>query len=164
MFAGYLLAYGIKRGSQVYWRCTEAAAEVYIQKIDELGGIVRAVETGYPQREIADSAFFDQQKVDAKARHIVGINSQVEEDTPGIPTLKIDPAVERDQKARLAEVKARRDPARATAALEAVRAACAGTENLMPPIIEAVKADVTLGEICDLFREEFGVYRDPAFV
>ena len=142
----------------------EAAAEVYIKKIDDLGGIVRAVETGYPQREITDSAFIDQQKVDAKERLIVGINSHVEGAEDAIPTLKIDPAVEREQKERLAAVKARRDPAVASAALEAVRLACQSEDNLMYPIIEAVKADVTLGEICDVFRDEFGVYRDPAFV
>ena len=142
----------------------EAAAEIYIKKIDDMGGIVRAVETGYPQREIADSAFIDQQKVDAKERLIVGINSHAEGAEDAIPTLKIDPAVELDQKARLAAVKARRDPEIATAALAAVRQACQSEENLMYPIIEAVKADVTLGEICDVFRDEFGVYRDPAFV
>jgi methylmalonyl-CoA mutase N-terminal domain/subunit len=142
----------------------EAAAEVYIRKIDEMGGIVRAVETGYPQREIADSAFVDQQRVDASQRLIVGINSHVEEKQGGIPTLKIDPAVERDQKARLAAVKARRDPDVSGAALDVVRNACKGDANLVQPIIDAVKADVTLGEICDVFRDEFGVYRDPAFV
>ena len=142
----------------------EAAAEVYIKKIDEIGGIVKAVETGYPQREIADSAFIDQQKVDAKERLIVGINSHVEGAEDAIPTLKIDPAVEQDQRDRLAAVKARRDPQVVAEAIEAVRRACQSDQNLMDPIIHAVKVDVTLGEICDVFRDEFGVYRDPAFV
>ena len=132
--------------------------------IRDSGGIVKAVETGYPQREIADSAFIDQQKVDAKERLIVGINSHVEGAEDAIPTLKIDPAVEQDQRDRLAAVKARRDPQVVAEAIEAVRRACQSDQNLMDPIIHAVKVDVTLGEICDVFRDEFGVYRDPAFV
>ncbi len=148
----------------------EAAAWEYIRKIDEMGGIVRAVEVGYPQREIADSAFDDQRKVERQERVIVGLNKYVDEAEPPIPTLKIDPEVERAQKARVVAKKRDRDQARATAALESVRSACRGTpgqngeHNLMPVIMDAVKADVTLGEICDVFRDVFGVYRDPVFV
>jgi len=142
----------------------EAEAARYIAKIDEMGGIVRAVELGYPQREIADSAFEDQQKVERGERIIVGINKYVDDDDPQIPTLRIDPEVERAQRARVVELKAARDAGRATRSLDAIRAACHSGDNLMPPIIEAVKSDVTLGEICDVFREVFGVYRDPAFV
>jgi methylmalonyl-CoA mutase N-terminal domain/subunit len=148
----------------------EEAAMRYIHKIDELGGIVRAVELGYPQREIADAAFEDQKKVDRQERVIVGVNKYVDEGEPPIPTLKIDPEVERAQKARVVALKQGRDQAKASAALEAVREACRhtpgrdGAYNLMPPIIAAVKADVTLGEICDVFRDVFGVYRDPVFV
>ena len=143
----------------------EAAAVVYIDKIDEIGGIVRAVEIGYPQREIAESAFHDQQRVDSGDRVIVGVNKYVDAGPrESIPTLKIDPEVERSQRERVVALKARRDAARVAATLSAVRAACASSDNLVPPIIDAVKADVTVGEICDVFREVFGVYRDPAFV
>jgi methylmalonyl-CoA mutase N-terminal domain/subunit len=142
----------------------EAEAMAIIRKIDELGGIVRAVEIGFPQREIADSAFRDQQKVEAGERRIVGVNTLVEEQGEAIPVLRIDPEVERSQRERIVRLKATRDAARAAAAIAAVRAACRSTDNLMPPIVDAVKADVTLGEICDVFRDEFGVYRDPAFV
>ena len=143
----------------------EAAAVVYIDKIDEIGGIVRAVEIGYPQREIAESAFHDQQRVDSGDRVIVGVNKCVDAGPrESIPTLKIDPEVERSQRERVVALKARRDAARVAATLSAVRAACASSDNLVPPIIDAVKADVTVGEICDVFREVFGVYRDPAFV
>ncbi len=143
----------------------EARATAIIDKIDEMGGIVRAVELGYPQREIADSAFIDQQQVDAKERVIVGINKHVEpEDGANIPTLKIDDSVEIDQRARITALKRDRDADRAATTLAAVRAACDSGDNLMPPIIAAVKADVTLGEICDVFRDAFGVYRDPVFV
>ncbi|MCB9786574.1 MAG: methylmalonyl-CoA mutase family protein [Deltaproteobacteria bacterium] len=142
----------------------EDEAMALIAKVDAMGGIVRAVEAGFPQREIADSAFRDQQQVDAGQRRIVGVNTLVEEQGEGIPVLRIDPEVERSQRERIVRLKAERDAGRAQATKDAVRAACRGTDNLMPPIIEAVKADVTLGEICDIFREEFGVYRDPAFV
>ncbi len=142
----------------------EAAAEVYLRKIDELGGIVRAVELGYPQREIADSAFEDQKKVDRGERVIVGVNKYVEEGGESIPLLKIDPQVEISQRERILRLKRDRDAGKHRAALEAFRAACRGTDNLMPVLIEAVKADVTLGEMSDVFREEFGVYRDPVFV
>lgn len=145
----------------------EAEAMRYIQKIDDMGGIVRAVELGYPQREIADSAFEDQKKVERGERVIVGVNKYVD-DGPGaggeIPTLMIDGEVERDQRERIVRLKATRDAARSAAAIEAVRQACKSGDNLMPPIIDAVKADVTLGEVCDVFREVFGVYRDPVFV
>lgn len=146
----------------------EEAAGRYIARIDELGGIVAAVELGYPQREIADSAFEDQQKVDRGERVIVGVNRYVDEadagDAAAIPTLKIDPEVERQQRARVVALKANRDAARATAAIAAVREACVGGANLVGPIMTAVRADVTLGEVCDVFREVFGVYRDPVFV
>ncbi|TNF29781.1 MAG: methylmalonyl-CoA mutase [Deltaproteobacteria bacterium] len=145
----------------------EAEAMRYIDKIDELGGIVRAVELGYPQREIADSAFEDQQKVERGERVIVGLNKYIDEDASGagaIPTLKIDAEVERAQRERIVSLKRTRDAEKAAAGIAAVRRACETGDNLMPPIIEAVKADVTLGEVCDVFREVFGVYRDPVFV
>ncbi len=144
----------------------EAEAMAYINKIDEMGGIVRAIEVGYPQREIAESAFRFQQRVETGERKIVGINSQVEEKSAeAIPLLAIDPEVERSQLARCREVKARRSQDGAARALDAVRQACReGGENLVPPILAAVKEYVTLGEISDVFREEFGVYRDPAFL
>lgn len=143
----------------------EAAAMELIHKIDELGGIVRAVEIGFPQKEIADSAFFDQKKVEAKERSIVGVNRYVDDGSDtGIPLLKIHPEIEEAQKARLAEFKANRDAEAVAASIEDIRRACRGTDNLVVPILEGVKVGVTLGEVSDIFREEFGVYRDPAFV
>jgi len=142
----------------------EQAAMAYIDKIDDMGGIVRAVEIGYPQREIADSAFEDQRAVERGDRTIVGVNKHQETSAERIPTLKIDPEVERTQVDRIVTLKRDRDAAAAASALAAVRTACQGADNLVPPIVAAVEADVTVGEICDVFREEFGVYRDPAFV
>ncbi len=142
----------------------EADALRTIQKIDDLGGIVRAIELGFPQHEIADSAFRFQRKVDAKDYGIVGVNCYAEEKAPEIPLLRIDPEVERRQIARVKATKAERDAGRARAAIDAVHAACRGDANLVEVILDAVKVDVTLGEICDVFRAEFGVYRDPAYV
>ena len=142
----------------------EEAALTIIHKIDDMGGIVTAVEQGYPQREIAESAFRFQRQVEEKDQTIVGVNKYIDDEDPGIPLLKIHPEIEESQLARLRDFKAKRDATRVAACIEAVRQACRGTDNLVYPILEGVKAGVTLGEICDVFRQELGVYRDPAFV
>ena len=142
----------------------EAEAAAIIAKIDDIGGIVRAIEIGYPQREIAESAFRFQQRVESGERKIVGVNSAVEGTDAPIPLLHIDPMVETSQIARCEAVKRNRNQEKAALALDGVRKACQGTDNLVEAILVAVKVEVTLGEICDIFREEFGVYRDPAFL
>jgi methylmalonyl-CoA mutase, N-terminal domain len=144
----------------------EAEAMAYIDKIDAMGGITKAVEEGYPQREIARSAYEFQRSVDSHDRTIVGVNRYKSDDEGDrIPTLKIDHAVEKAQIERIAAFRAERDQAAADRCLAAVRAACKDPNgNVMPPIIEAVKNRVTLGEICDIFREEFGVHTDPAYL
>jgi len=142
----------------------EAEALAYIRKIDDMGGIVRAVELGFPQKEIADSAFRFQQRVERGERTIVGINKHADEDEDAIPLLAIAEEVERKQKERARSLKASRDTDAARRAADAVRRACAGDENIVPVVLDAVKAKVTLGEVSDIFREVFGVYRDPAFV
>ena len=144
----------------------EAAAWEYINKIDAMGGIVKAVEEGYPQREIARSAFEFQREVDGGRRGIVGVNKYVkDEGGDGIPTLKIEHEIEVGQIARVKAFRGKRDPAAAERALAAVRSALKDEQqNVMPPILDAVKQHVTLGEICDLFRSELGEYRDPAYL
>lgn len=143
----------------------EARALAIIEKIDKLGGIVAAVEQGFPQREIADSAFDDQKKVEKGERVIVGINKYTEAGTTEqIPTLKIDPEIERSQTNRVTSMKARRDSQLVQRHLEAIAQACRDDSNLVYPILAAVKDDITLGEVCDVFRAEFGVYTDPAYV
>jgi methylmalonyl-CoA mutase N-terminal domain/subunit len=144
----------------------EAEALAYIEKIEAMGGIVRAVEEGYPQREIARSAYDFQRSVDTHERTIVGVNRyQSGDDGDRIPTLKIEHSVERAQIERIKRVKSGRDRAAAERCLAAVRAACKDqAANVMPPILDAVKNQVTLGEICDIFREEFGVHTDPAYL
>jgi len=140
----------------------QAEAERLIRTIDDMGGIVRAVEMGWPQREIAASAYRTQQQVDRGERSIVGVNRHVVPETTSIPTLKIDMAPERAQVARVQAVRAGRDAVRAQEGLEEVRRACAGDANVMDAVVEAARRDATLGEICRVFRDVFGEYRDPA--
>ncbi len=147
----------------------EAEALAYIRRIDDMGGMVSAIEKGYPQREIAASAYRFQRQVEAGERVMVGVNkyAEGEQRDANIPLLKIDDEVCKTQVANLARVKASRDAARVKACLDAVRAAAQkkGGEsgaNLMPPIIEAAKAYCTQQEICDVLREVLGTYTDPA--
>lgn len=143
----------------------EEAAWKYINHIDSLGGIVPAVTQGYPQKEIARSAYEFQQQIERGDRVIVGINKYVEGETDdSIPTLKIEHEVERKQIDRIQKLRETRDAARAREALDAVAQAAAGEDNLVPRIVEAVQAGITLGEVSDVFREVYGVYRDPAFL
>jgi methylmalonyl-CoA mutase, N-terminal domain len=142
----------------------ERRAWEIIRRIDDLGGMVPAIHQGYPQKEISASAFRHQQELERQERIIVGVNRYQEASATPLPTLKIEAEVERMQIERVRMLRARRDATRASAALDAVEAAARGTDNLVYPIIEAVESGVTLGEICDLFRKVFGVYRDPAFL
>ncbi|HZU84506.1 MAG TPA: methylmalonyl-CoA mutase family protein [Polyangiaceae bacterium] len=143
----------------------EDEATRYIRRIDEMGGIVAAIEKGYPQREIAASAYRFQRQLESGERVMVGVNKYADAAEVDVPLLRIDEATQRTQVENLRRVKASRDAARVTAALAAVRAAAQsppGKANLMPPIIEAAKAYATQQEICDVLREVFGTYTDPA--
>jgi methylmalonyl-CoA mutase N-terminal domain/subunit len=149
----------------------EREAAAIIRRIDEMGGMVSAIEKGYPQREIAASAYRFQRQLEAGERVMVGVNKYAgpslsfgAPDPKGaeIPTLRIDEEVERAQTANLRRVKASRDGARVRAALDAVRAAAVSHANLMPPIVEAAKAYCTQQEICDVLRDVLGTYTDPA--
>lgn len=141
----------------------EAEALEIIERIDSMGGIVEAVEKGYPQREIAASAYRFQRQLEAGERVMVGVNAyESESNTSNIPLLRIDEEVQKTQVANLKKVKESRDAARVATCLEAVRAAAADGTNLMPPIIDAAKAYCTQQEICDVLRGVFGTYTDPA--
>ncbi|MEZ4263978.1 MAG: methylmalonyl-CoA mutase family protein [Polyangiaceae bacterium] len=142
----------------------EHEARTYIKRIDDMGGMVAAVEKGYPQREIAASAYRFQRQLEADERVMVGVNKYASDDDRGanIPLLKIDEAVQKQQVDNLAAVKAKRDAGRVKDALEGVRAAAREKTNLMPPVIEAAKAYCTEQEICDVLREVCGTYADPA--
>jgi methylmalonyl-CoA mutase N-terminal domain/subunit len=143
----------------------EDEAMAYIDKIDAMGGIVKAVEEGYPQREIARAAYEFQRQVDSGERSIVGVNKYTADEGDPIPTLKIDHGPEQAQIERVQRARAGRDAAAAEAALERVRAAVRDESlNVMPPMVEAVKAHVTLGEICQVFRDVLGEHSDPAYL
>jgi methylmalonyl-CoA mutase N-terminal domain/subunit len=138
----------------------EKRAMEYIRRIDEMGGIIRAVEEQYPQKEIGESAYRFQREVEQGDRLIVGVNAFKSEKDAPIELLHIDEKVAEEQKARLAQVKAERNNEAVQAALAKVEAAARGTDNMVPPVLEAVKAYATLGEICDVFRKVWGQYRE----
>jgi methylmalonyl-CoA mutase N-terminal domain/subunit len=141
----------------------EAEAMEMIRRIDEMGGIVSAIEKGYPQREIAASAYRFQRELEAGERVMVGVNKYASQgEKSNIPLLRIDETVQKTQVENLAKVKASRDAARVKEALAGVRRAAAEDQNLMPPIIAAASAYATLQEVCDVLRDVLGTYSDPA--
>ncbi|MGA2077089.1 MAG: methylmalonyl-CoA mutase family protein [Terriglobia bacterium] len=142
---------------------TERACYRYFDKIDALGGMVAAIEIGFPQKEIHDAAYAYQQAVERKDAIIVGVNDFVAEEERPITILVIDENVARVQRQKLAELRKRRDHPRVHAALEALGGAASTDANLMPYILEAVRAYATLGEMCDVLRRVFGSYEEPAF-
>jgi methylmalonyl-CoA mutase, N-terminal domain len=139
----------------------ERGAWDYIQKIDAMGGMVAAIERGYPQREIAEASYRYQVAVDKKEKIIVGVNDFVSEEKP-LEILQIDETVARRQAERLNKLRAERSQAEVDRRLGALRKAAKGTENLMPFIFDAVKSYATLGEICDAMRDVFGTYEEVA--
>jgi methylmalonyl-CoA mutase N-terminal domain/subunit len=142
----------------------EARARTYIERIDSMGGALRAIESGYVQREIQDVAYAYQQAVEHEDQIIVGVNKfTTHEDTP-INLLRVDPAIEQQQRARLRELRERRDSGKASEMLTRIEQAARGTEPLMPLFIEAVEHEVTLGEICNVLRGIHGEYRPAAWV
>jgi len=140
----------------------EAACWQEIDKIDSLGGMVAAVERGYPQAEIAKSSYDYQRRIESGEVKIVGVNAYADEASEPIETLVIDERVSRRQAARLEELRASRDAEAVEAALAEVGRVAAGSSNLMPAILDAVRAYATLGEICDVLRAEFGVYAEQS--
>lgn len=142
----------------------EKEALDYIHKIDALGGMLKAVEHGFPQKEIAEASYKFQLEVDAKERAIVGMNAYQDEHPQDIPTLHVDFAAEKNQIDLMKEFKRRRNAAAWTKAIEEIRSACKENRNVMPALIEGVDVGVTLGEISDIYREVFGVYTDPGMI
>jgi methylmalonyl-CoA mutase N-terminal domain/subunit len=142
----------------------EEEAMAYIRKIDDFGGMVEAVEGGYPQREIAASAYRLQQQIESGEKTIVGVNKYQRDEQPDIPTLRINESIQKEQIESLARVKAERDDAAVAKALAAIADACRTDRNVMPGIIDAAKVYCTEQEICDVFREVFGQHQDrPEF-
>ena len=138
----------------------EADALAYIERIDQLGGMVAAIERNYPQQEIADASFRFQQEVEARERIIVGVNDYVSDEPLAVPLLAMDPQGEKRHLARLAEVRGTRDKARAERCLRALGKAAADGENVMPYLLDAVRAYCTLGEMAQALREVYGAYME----
>jgi methylmalonyl-CoA mutase N-terminal domain/subunit len=145
----------------------EREALEYVQRIDAMGGMVSAIEKGYPQREIAASAYRFQRELEAGRRAMVGVHAYEQNgDADAIPTLKIDESAYLRQVGNLQRVRATRDAAKASRAIEAIKAAARAVpgedgSNLMPVVVEAAKARCTQQEICDALREVLGSYADP---
>ena len=143
----------------------ERLAVEYIEKIDAMGGMLRAIETGYVQREIQEAAYDYQRAVETHDAVVVGVNKfQTEGAEPAIPIMTINEQIERDQIERLCAVRERRDGARANAAIEALREAASGTENLLPRILDCVENEVTVGEISHTLRSVWGEYQEAVTV
>jgi len=138
---------------------TEEAANRYIRRIDEMGGMIAAIEAGFPQSEIAAASYRYQREVETGERTIVGVNRFQSDDQP-IELLEIDESAANHQSAKLAGLRKRRDNQRVTQTLDALRRAAEGTENTMPRLLDAVRAYATLGEICDALRGVFGAYQE----
>lgn len=141
----------------------EKLAEEHIRKIDSLGGMVNAIEEGYPQRQIQESAYTSQREIENGERIVVGVNSFTTEEEPQKDLLRVDPAVEKAQFLKLENVRKNRDNAEVRTRLESLEDAASDSKNLMPHILGAVRAYATLGEICGVLRKEFGEY-SPATV
>jgi methylmalonyl-CoA mutase N-terminal domain/subunit len=141
----------------------EEKAWEYINKIDEMGGMLAAIDKGFPQMEIADAAYHYQRQIDKGEKVVVGVNKYVVEEKAPPEILRIDEAVEEKQIARLQKVKKERDNRKVTQILKDLRAASRTDKNLMPYVIEAVREYATEQEICDVWRDVFGEYRDPGF-
>jgi methylmalonyl-CoA mutase N-terminal domain/subunit len=137
----------------------ERQAEEYIAKIDRMGGVVSAIDRGFVQKEIQDAAFRYQQEIERKDRIIVGMNEFTIREGKPTSLLTVDPKIEKAQRQRLAALRRKRDGRAVGDALSVLEKACRGKANLMPPILAAVKARATLGEISDVMRGVFGTFR-----
>jgi methylmalonyl-CoA mutase N-terminal domain/subunit len=139
----------------------ERGAREYFDRIDEQGGVLRCIENGFFQHEIADAAFEFERKLEANERIIVGVNAYTEGDGGSVPTLKIGADTEQGQVARLKAVRERRDNTSVRNRLDELKTQARGQDNLMPKLLECVKAYATEGEIMAALKEVFGVYREP---
>jgi methylmalonyl-CoA mutase N-terminal domain/subunit len=136
----------------------------YIQKIDEMGGALKAIELGYIQGEIQDAAYHTQQAIERGEQLVVGVNAFQGDEKITLERLKVDPAIEQAQRNRLQTLRNQRDSGKVSQLLSQLENSAAGTGNLMPLFVECVENDITLGEICSVLRKVFGEYHSPAWV
>ncbi len=139
----------------------ESGVRAYIEKIDDLGGALAAIEQGYIQREIQDAAYRTQREIELNESIVVGVNKYESDEALNLERLVVDPAIETAQREHLTAVRQRRNAARADELLEQLETIARGEENMMPHLIECVEADLTLGEICGRLRQVWGEYRPP---
>ncbi len=139
----------------------EKEAYAYINKIDELGGMLEAIDKGYPQSEIANSAYHFQKQIEKKEKVMVGVNGYISPDEKPIDTLYIDKTAEQRQIKKLNDIKKKRNASKVESSLAALKKACQGTQNTMPFIVDCVKNHCTVQEIGDVMRSVLGVYKDP---
>ncbi|MDR4460141.1 MAG: methylmalonyl-CoA mutase family protein [Nitrospirales bacterium] len=139
----------------------EEGAHDYFRKLDAMGGMLKAIERGFPQREILEASQRYQGEIDRKERIIVGVNEYTEPDQRPIPTLRIGQEVEEDQRERLRSLRTRRNPRKLNEALQAIQWFAQSDQNLLPHLMQAVKAHATLGEMCIALKGVFGTYREP---
>jgi methylmalonyl-CoA mutase N-terminal domain/subunit len=142
----------------------EAAAWSYLEEIDEIGGAIAAIDAGYQQRQIQDAAYRVQREIESEDMIVVGVNRFTDDEKVTPALQRIDPALEREQGARLEALRTARDEVRWAAALDRLEAVARGSDNIVPAMIEAVKAKATLGEISDRLREVWGEYREVVTV
>jgi len=142
----------------------EAQAYDYFRRIQDLGGVLPAIERGFFQNEISDAAYRYQRELDAGSRKIVGVNAYTDQKPVTIPILAMDPQGYHHQIARLSEIRQARDSGRVGQTLDRLRIACQGTENSMPFLMDAVRAYATLGEITGVMKAVFGIYEEPTWI
>ncbi len=142
----------------------EEEADTYFRTIDGMGGMIAAIEKGYPQREIAESAYRFQRDVEENRQVIVGVNKFASERDSGVPTLRIDETVAQSQLAKVDRLRRTRNQVVVSRALDRLRKSASGTENTMPAILDAVRANATVGEMCDALKQEWGEYREQAII
>lgn len=142
----------------------QAEAQRYLDRIDDMGGMVAAIEKGYPQRAIQDSAYRWQQAIERSEQVIVGVNRFKQDNEPATPVLTVDPQVESDQVARVQRLRAERDPGQWAKAMAELQAAAASTNNLLPAVVQAARARCTTGEISHALRQVFGVHQEVLVV
>jgi methylmalonyl-CoA mutase N-terminal domain/subunit len=140
----------------------EQQANDYIRRIDEMGGMIPAIERGFPQTEIANASYEYQHEIETGEQKIVGVNAFTEQNEEPIDILQIDESSQHHQLDKLARLKARRDQAQVSKSLDALKKAAQGSDNTMPYILDAVRAYATVGEICDAFRDVFGTYTETS--
>ncbi len=135
-----------------------------MERIDEMGGPLAAIESGFIQREIQDAAYRTQMEIERGEMIVVGVNEFRTEEPTSLERLEVDPSVELAQRSRLVDLRKRRDNSRAASLLDSLTQAATGGGNLMPPLIECVECDLTLGEICDRLRDIWGEYQPSSFI